>query len=99
MGIFQIKFNLSLSIGYTPIITESRENVKGSDGHDGHDGWTILLCGAPHRFNSNRLDRVGLELFCGKFTVLRGVVGVGGVPVFFICSASIITIHMNLSKT
>jgi hypothetical protein len=38
MGIFQIKFNLSLSIGYTPIITESRENVKGSDGHDGHDG-------------------------------------------------------------
>ena len=32
MGIFQIKFNLSLSIGYTPIIAECVENVNGLNG-------------------------------------------------------------------
>ena len=89
MGLIQIKFNLSLSIGYTPIITECVENVNGD-------------CCVEHHIDSIRIDWIELvwRESCwndpaGSCTACCWPV----VPVFFICSASIITIHMNLSKT
>jgi hypothetical protein len=88
MGLFQIKFNLSLSIGYTPIITECVENVNGD-------------CCVEHHIDSIQIDWIELvwSYFAESLLYSGAACCWPVVPVFFICSASIITIHMNLSKT